>query len=111
MRKGLRVASVGGGLLALALAGSAWPSLPKLPKERALPRGADSPGVVVFKHAPHVDHKRPDCTTCHPALFPILQRGPRITHEQMEAGRQCGACHDGKSAPGLEDCAVCHRDE
>jgi c(7)-type cytochrome triheme protein len=52
-----------------------------------------------------------------PGLFRILrkaapaQSGLQVTHKEMEAGRQCGACHDGKAARGFEDCAACHRDE
>jgi c(7)-type cytochrome triheme protein len=101
---------------ALALAGLAAAALPKLPADHRLLQSKDSPGVVVFSHASHVDESRPSCTTCHPKLFRILQKGaptqggPRITHTEMEAGRQCGACHDGKAARGLEDCAACHRD-
>jgi c(7)-type cytochrome triheme protein len=108
------LALTGATLVLAALAGGA---LPKLPAERALPQGTDSPGVVVFSHASHVDAARPDCTGCHPRLFSILheatptQGGPRITHKEMEAGRQCGACHDGKAAHGFEDCAACHRDK
>lgn len=118
MRDGLRRALIGGGAAAwLGLAALATGGLPGLPADQALPRGPESPGVVVFSHASHVDARRPDCTTCHPGLFRILEKnalaqgGPRITHEQMEAGRQCGTCHDGKAAHGLEDCAACHRDE
>ena len=100
---------------ALALTGALLGgSLPNLPKDKALPQGEGSPGVVTFRHETHVDAARPDCTTCHPKLFPILRRsaaaapGPVIKHEDMEKGRLCGSCHDGKKAHGLEDCATCH---
>ena len=78
--------------------------------------GADSPGRVVFSHATHVDERRPDCTTCHPRLFPIGRATApgmrvRVTHRDMDAGRQCGACHNGREARGREDCAGCHREE
>jgi c(7)-type cytochrome triheme protein len=36
---------------------------------------------------------------------------PKIRHEDMEAGRSCGVCHDDESAHGLEDCAACHHEE
>ncbi len=89
--------------------------LPRLPKDLSMPRGPDSPGTVVFRHASHVDPSRPDCTPCHPALFPILKKsasaGPVIRHADMEKGRACGACHDGKSASDLTDCAKCHKAE
>ncbi len=89
--------------------------LPRLPKDLSLPKSADSPGVVVFRHVSHVDPSRPDCTPCHPALFRILKTPastrPVIRHADMEKGRACGACHDGKSASDLTDCAKCHRTE
>ena len=98
------------GLTAAALGGG----LPNLPKDRPLPQGPDSPGVVTFRHANNVDSTRPDCTTCHPALFPILKGSAAarpassIRHAEMEKGRLCGSCHDGKGAHGLDDCATCH---
>jgi c(7)-type cytochrome triheme protein len=101
-------------LLTLCLNGAVLAgSLPRLPQDRALPQGTDSPGVVTFRHATHVDAGRPDCTTCHPSLFPILPRSPaqttpRLTHKAMEKGAACGKCHDGKSAHGFDDCATCH---
>jgi c(7)-type cytochrome triheme protein len=101
-------------LLTLGLTGTVLAgSLPRLPNDRPLPQGDGSPGVVTFSHASHVDAGKPDCTTCHPALFPILSRSanqaaPRFTHAKMEKGVACGKCHDGKSAHGFDDCATCH---
>jgi c(7)-type cytochrome triheme protein len=107
------------GLLAAAwgvliTVGLAAQSLPQLPFDMTLPQGADSPGKVVFSHRSHVDSSRPDCTTCHPKAFTILRReistgAVRITHAKMEKGGQCGICHNGKAAHGLEDCTTCHR--
>jgi c(7)-type cytochrome triheme protein len=82
--------------------------------DKALPRGDGSPGVVTFRHESHVDAARPDCTTCHPVLFPILKRAnpaatAAIRHADMEKGRSCGLCHDGKKAHGLDDCETCHQ--
>jgi c(7)-type cytochrome triheme protein len=109
-RKSILLGLVAGIALAgIAVAGS----LPRLPADRALPQSGDSPGVVTFSHADHVDATRPDCTVCHPRLFPILKGDSRpvIRHAEMEAGRQCGACHDGEHASGFDDCTVCHRAE
>ncbi len=91
----------------------AWADLPELPKDRPLPQGPDSPGVVVFSHASHVDGSRPDCTVCHPTRFPILKESTArpIRHANMESGRQCAACHNGQDATGLDDCATCHKVE
>jgi len=90
-------------------------TLPRLPVDFAFPRGDGSPGQVTFSHQSHVDPKRPDCTTCHPALFKILIKGTPaeggpLGHAAMERGRQCGACHDGKAAFGLDNCPLCHRE-
>jgi c(7)-type cytochrome triheme protein len=107
------VALLAAGLSAAAFSGS----LPKLPKDKALPQSSDSPGVVTFRHATHVDAGRPDCTTCHPKLFTItsdhVSTGsmPMIKHADMESGKACGSCHDGKKAHGLDDCTTCHEQE
>jgi c(7)-type cytochrome triheme protein len=87
--------------------------LPKLPADRVLPQWGDSPGQVTFSHRNHVDEAAPDCLACHSGVFSLLGRtGSRtdsgIRHAAMERGRQCGACHDGTRASGLEDCAHCH---
>jgi c(7)-type cytochrome triheme protein len=90
-------------------------ALPNLPKDIALPQGDGSPGVVTFRHGAHVDASQPDCTTCHPKLFPIVKRTASsaapaaIRHADMEKGKSCGSCHDGKSAHGLDDCGTCHK--
>jgi c(7)-type cytochrome triheme protein len=89
-------------------------SMPKLPDGIELPMSEDSIGQVTFYHFTHVDEARPDCTTCHPALFSIVKvkskAPPPITHEAMGQGQQCGACHDGKKAFAIdEDCTACHR--
>jgi c(7)-type cytochrome triheme protein len=95
-------------------------TLPKLPDGIALPQSADSPGQVTFNHATHVDDASPSCTACHPRQFSMLdaERARRglaqgrvaITHERMQKGKQCGACHDGKKAFAIEDdCTGCHQ--
>jgi c(7)-type cytochrome triheme protein len=102
-------------LLALLSSALLAGTLPNLPKEKALPQGDGSPGVVTFRHDSHVDASRPDCTTCHPTLFPIVKRTApsaapaAIRHADMEKGKSCGSCHDGKSAHGLDDCGTCHK--
>ena len=87
--------------------------LPRLSKDIELPKGKQSPGLVVFSHLTHVDEAKPDCTVCHPRLFKMLGPGraaaETITHERMEKGNSCGVCHNGKAAHGLDDCSSCHR--
>lgn len=95
-------------VLSAALAGAATL---KMPGPIEMPKSADSPGKVVFSHETHVDPDQPRCTTCHPKEFRILKSTARtpVTHERMEKGGQCGACHNGKAAFALDqDCTVCH---
>ncbi len=88
--------------------------LPRLPKALNLPMGEDSPGQVTFNHDSHVDAAKPSCTSCHPRPFPMLKGSalPKgaLTHEKMDKGQDCGACHSkGKSAFEFEDnCENCH---
>jgi c(7)-type cytochrome triheme protein len=74
--------------------------------------GADgSPGPVVFSHDSHVLFAEHNCTVCHPGAFSILHPAGRITHEEMDAGKKCGICHDGKGASGVQDaCDSCHKE-
>lgn len=105
-------------LVAMALGAVALSaqSLSRLPAGIVLPRSADSPGQVTFLHETHVDGAKPECTTCHPRLFSILKQGggakrPPLVHAEMEKGRQCGSCHDGKRASAIEDdCTHCHKE-
>jgi c(7)-type cytochrome triheme protein len=88
-------------------------NMPKLPPDLALTQTGDSPGKVVFSHQNHVGFQaKADCTACHPKLAPILKQKasarPAITHQRMEKGQACGACH-GKTAHGFDDCTTCHK--
>ncbi len=69
------------------------------------------PGVVTFSHEAHVNPAAPACTQCHPTLFKMLQTSARkpVRHREMEARRQCGACHDGQAAFALDSCERCHK--
>jgi c(7)-type cytochrome triheme protein len=48
------------------------------------------------------------CQVCHPSVFP--QAPVAFTHEEMKAGRYCGACHDGGVAFAIAGaaCGGCH---
>jgi c(7)-type cytochrome triheme protein len=81
----------------------------RLPADITYDRAEESPGPVVFSHALHVPLADGRCVECHPAPFRILRPTGGFTHEEMNAGRQCGMCHDGEKATGMqEDCAHCH---
>jgi c(7)-type cytochrome triheme protein len=55
---------------------------------------ADPPAAGRFSHLRHDQYQ---CFDCHPVLFPRARQG--FTHDQMDEGKFCGACHDGKAAP------------
>ena len=103
-------------LAALALVGTACAQskMPKLPAPYAFPQTGDSPGKVTFNHESHVDEAAPSCTSCHPKVFKILKAGATadgkaITHDAMDKGQACGACHNGQKSFGFDDCTMCHR--
>lgn len=103
-------------MLLVAALGSRSPAADGRPQELRLPPDATyrffettAPGPVVFSHATHVPLTDTRCVTCHPAPFSILQPAGRITHEEMNSGQKCGACHNGTKASGVEDnCDHCH---
>lgn len=64
---------------------------------------------ATFSHEAHVVGAKLGCRDCHPKLYLDTARSKRVTMSQMEKGRSCGACHDGKRAAGLDDCSSCHR--
>jgi c(7)-type cytochrome triheme protein len=116
MRFGFTALASGLGLSALVATLATGAGLPRLPQDYAFPQSPDSPGVVVFSHQNHVDAARPSCTSCHPRLFRMLTpgstaAGAKVVHKEMEAGHQCGACHNGKDATGFDNCETCHRTE
>ena len=101
-------------LLMLAARGAAvaaQASLPRLPAALLLEKGTDSPGQVTFNHETHVDAEKPACTVCHSREFRILKTSRRtaITHTEMDKGKYCGSCHDGKKAFAMDDCTFCHQ--
>ena len=62
-------------------------------------------GKVVFSHGRHGTR----CNECHPKLFEKKISNRRINMKAMEAGKSCGACHDGKKAFSVKaNCTTCH---
>ena len=90
----------------------------KVPEDYTFPMGEGSPGPVTFSHDSHYDYDNPNCAKCHPAHFKMLVHGKSpegpITMETMDAGKNCGACHNGKTAFDTKDpdnCSMCHQEE
>lgn len=66
-------------------------------------------GDVVFSHTGHVDGAGLDCRQCHADLYLSTGQHKTVTMKQMEKGKSCGACHNGKKAFSVkENCANCH---
>jgi c(7)-type cytochrome triheme protein len=86
----------------------------RLPADYAFPVSDDSPGEVVFSHETHVGSQvSPDCSTCHQFLFSMEERGKpisgQVTYDRVHEGDLCGRCHDGTTAPSVENnCQNCH---
>ena len=62
-------------------------------------------GPTYFSHKKHTEVYQ--CSACHAKLYAI---GPNkhASMAAMEKGKSCGACHNGKEAFAVADCAKCH---
>lgn len=66
-------------------------------------------GNTTFSHSTHVTDHKLACAECHPTLFGMT-KGAKITMADMNAGKNCGACHKaGAKAFPATDCAKCHK--
>jgi c(7)-type cytochrome triheme protein len=67
-------------------------------------------GKVVFDGKTHAD-KGLKCNDCHTKIFP-MKKGMKMTMADMNAGKNCGECHNGTkafSSKEAADCAKCHK--
>lgn len=65
-------------------------------------------GNVTFSHISHISLFK--CADCHTTIYETAKSKTRTTMAEMEAGKSCGACHDGKSAFTVKgSCATCHK--
>lgn len=81
--------------ITLARADSKDPSLKQIPP-------------AVFPHLPHRVAYR--CYACHDAIFPMKKDAPPTSMLEIDSGRACGVCHNGKVAFGVDfgTCSRCH---
>lgn len=71
-----------------------------------------SAGDVIFRHDSHAMDGGFKCTDCHDNLYITREKDKRVTMTQMEKGKSCGACHNGKNAFDVRsksDCTNCHK--
>jgi c(7)-type cytochrome triheme protein len=71
-------------------------------------------GAVTFSHQKHADAKVTNCMDCHaPGKFQMKKgTSSDMTMDAMNAGKSCGACHNGQKAFSTKDaagCAKCHK--
>jgi c(7)-type cytochrome triheme protein len=115
--RGISRALIGAGIAAtLGLATVRGADEPRvvLPADPVYDGAPDSPGAVVFRHWTHVALAGDRCDGCHTSLFRILEPTRHALHEEMDAGRGCGSCHDGERAFATQDgdaCLTCHDGE
>jgi c(7)-type cytochrome triheme protein len=66
-------------------------------------------GKVIFDGKIHAD-KGFKCGDCHTKIFPMKQT--TLTMAEINAGKECGACHNGEKAFKASDpanCTKCHK--
>jgi len=64
---------------------------------------------VLFSHTFHLS-KNYRCQDCHSRLFIAGPNSIRYTMQEMERGRSCGGCHEGRTAFSVRgDCDRCHK--
>ena len=67
-------------------------------------------GDAIFRHDTHAMDAGFKCTDCHDSLYVTKQKDKRVSMEQMQKGKSCGACHNGKKAFDVSsDCSNCHK--
>ena len=67
-------------------------------------------GNVNFSHKNHTSFYK--CGECHTKIFNTTRSKTKASMKEMEAGKSCGSCHDGKTAFSVatdKDCDKCHK--
>ena len=70
--------------------------------------GMDDLPSAVFPHWIHrMQYK---CSACHDKLFKMKAGANLVNMDELQAGKWCGVCHDGKTAfiSDLNSCTRCH---
>jgi c(7)-type cytochrome triheme protein len=66
-------------------------------------------GNTVFSHELHVKSADLQCQDCHAKIYLNKKKHTSVTMQEMEKGKSCGSCHDGKAAFNVQDnCKKCH---
>lgn len=77
-------------------------------KTREITLPVKGAGNVQFSHKTHTS--RNSCNDCHASIFELSKNKKPVPMSEMEKGKSCGACHDGRMAfPVTANCAECHK--
>ena len=83
-----------------------------VPSGKTVEFDAKGAGKVVFSGKIHAD-KGLKCADCHQSgLFKMKKGADALSMKEMEAGKFCGACHNGTkafSAKEAANCDKCHK--
>jgi c(7)-type cytochrome triheme protein len=101
MEKGKSCGACHNGATAFALA-----KCTQCHKVREITYKVKETGPLVFSHARHL--RTMQCKSCHNKIF-NAGPNPKSTMAQMEKGKSCGACHNGKGGFKVSECAKCHQ--
>jgi c(7)-type cytochrome triheme protein len=62
---------------------------------------------VKFSHTAHLSMYK--CSDCHTGTFPLKSGNKPVSMSEMQKGKSCGVCHDGKAAFTVSgNCDSCH---
>jgi c(7)-type cytochrome triheme protein len=70
-----------------------------------------SAGKVIFSGTVHAD-KGLKCMDCHTKIFPMKKTTEELKMSDLNAGKYCGTCHNGKKAFATNNpanCSKCHK--
>jgi len=69
---------------------------------------------VLYSHDYHVSKAKLKCSECHPSLYKNRAQHSVVGMANMQKGKSCGSCHNGKRAFDVADkkhCATCHNNK
>ena len=94
-------------LVIVAFVGSAL----AVPPGKTVEYAGGGAGKIVFDGKTHAD-KGLKCNDCHTKIFQMKKGAAKITMAEMNAGKNCGECHNGTKSFKSSDaanCAKCHK--
>lgn len=96
--------------LAVLRSGIPWTQEPKIGGGDIIYPDVKQPPVT-FSHKIHAKDRGVACKECHTAIWPYKKGQVQFKMKDMEDGKFCGTCHNGKKSFGVKDsksCAKCH---